>query len=337
MTAAPRPGHLAWAIAIPARNDADRIADCLAALACQRDVAMADGAIVVLACNTTDDTPRIARESRQQCALRVVQRNTASERCSSGEAQRLALAEARLHVRDNGILLTTDVNVIVDPTWVAAMLGVFADGHVDAVAGAISPYHDDAALDPRAALERRYWELITAVEDAIDPLPYDPLPRHGRESGSNFAIRAGVFDAIGGVPDVATGAARAMSSAVRARDGRVRHSNAPLAVATVPPRRYMEDSMAPAPRHPSHSRINWPAAIVERRLTLRRAARAAYAAGEFSRWALQHGVADWGAQAFFGSSWDGFIARSPGLAPTPVDAAALPAQIAMLEYLLAHA
>jgi len=139
MTAAPPSGHLAWAIAIPARNDADRIAACLAALARQRDVAMADGAIVVLACNTTDDTPRIARESRQHCALRVVQQNTATQACSIGEAQRLAMAEARLRVRDTGILLTTDVNVIVRPTWVAAMLGAFSDGHVDAVAGAIRP------------------------------------------------------------------------------------------------------------------------------------------------------------------------------------------------------
>jgi len=192
------------------------------------------------------------------------------------------------------------------------------------------------ALADIAALERRYWRLITAVEDAIDPQPYDPAPRHSRESGSNFAIRADVFDAIGGVPVVTTGAARAMSDAVRARDGRVRHSNAPLAAASAPPRAYMDDSMAPAPRLASQSRIYWPAAIVERRLNLRKAARAAYAEGGFSQWAAHHGVRDCAAQPFFGSSWAGFIARSPGLAPTPVDAAALPAQIAMLEYLLAH-
>ncbi len=337
MTATPPPGQLAWAIAIPARNDADRIAECLAALARQRDVAMADGTIVVVACNSSDDTPRIARESRQLCALRVVQQNGAD--CSSrSDARRLALAHARRHVRDDGIVLMTDANVVVEDTWVAAMLQCFEDRAVDAVAGAIDDAaHDRHILPDIAALERRYWALMVAAEDAIDPQAHDPAPRHGGESGSNLAIRARMFDAVGGIPALMQGEVRALFDAVRARDGVVRHALAPHATAAMPPHVTPEESMASVPRHPLRSRIWWPAATVERRLALRREARAAYAEGAFARWAALHGVADWDAQAHFGSSWAGFLARSPTLMPTQVDVAALPAQIAMLEYLLDHA
>jgi hypothetical protein len=329
---------MAWAIAIPARNDADRIAACLAAVARQQGVAMADGAVVVFASNCNDDTPRIARESKQGCALHVVQQNSASGAGSTGEARRLAMAHARRLLREDGILLTTDANVTVDSDWLAAMISCFADRRVDAVVGAISPFREENALELSiGALERRYWDLIVAAEDAIDPQPHDPAPRHGRESGSNFGIRATMLDAVDGVPAMARGEIRALADAVRARDGGIRHANAPHATATAPPHHSLVDeSMATAPRDPVKSRIWWPAATVEWRLTLRKAARIAYARGEFSAWAADHGVRDFPAQAHFGSSWAGYLARSPGLAPTPVDRAALPAQIAMLEYLLAQ-
>jgi len=341
MTASPPPGQMAWAIAFPAHNDADRIAASLAALARQRDVVMADGAIVVFASNCNDDTPRIARECRQPCLLHVVQHNTASDDGSTGEARHLAMAQARLRLRDDGILLTTDANVIVDNAWISDMLTCFADRRIDVVAGAISPYNDETAQNSGAAqaiaaLERRYWDLIMAVEDAIDPQLHDPAPRHCQESGSNLGIRAAMFDAVGGIPIAPVGEVRAMIDAVRARDGWIRHANPPHATASMPQRASMDDSVAPTSRHQIKSKIWWPAAIVERRLTLRKAARAAYARGEFSNWAVQHGVPDWPAQPHFGSSWAGFAARSPGLTPTPVDRAALPAQIAMLEYVLAH-
>jgi len=338
-------GHCAWAIAIPARDEADRIGACLAALARQRDVAPADGAIVVFANNCADDTAAVARESEQACKVHVVEHTSPAGTGSAGEARSKAMNYARQLVRDDGILLTTDADAIADDDWVAAMQRCFADTRIDLVAGKVSgdweemKHHPQTALDI-GALEFRYCELIAQVEAAIDPRPYDPAPRHAQQCGANLAIRAAMFDAIGGVPAIPVGEDRALVEAVFARDGGIRHANAPHVTASARIDGRADGGMATALRERIAGtylcdELVLPAAIVERRLALRAEARRAHALGQFDAWATQHGVPDC-RHHHFGSSWAAFLAQRPDLAAAPLHPSALPGEIARLEHLLLH-
>jgi len=333
---------LAWAIAIPAHNEADRIDDCLAAIGRQRGVALADGAVVVLADNCTYETAQIARQSRVGCRLHVIDAGLGS----AGAARCAAMTHARGLVRDDGSLLTTDADAIADDDWIAAMLGCFSDDRIDLVAGRVSGNweemkdHPQAALDI-GALECRFGDLTVALEDAIDPQPFDPAPRHGQECGANIGIRAAMFDRVGGVPAIAVGEDRALIEAVFACDGGIRHAWAPHVTASARVDGRAEGGMATALRQRIEGtylcdELVMPAVVLERRLALRHAARTAHAKGEFSRWAAGNGVHRMTADACFGSNWLRFLAHCQHLAASQVPPADLPREIAKLERMIAQ-
>jgi hypothetical protein len=268
-------------------------------LAGQRDVAFDEGEILVFATSCSDDTPKIARESRQHCVLRVVQQNAVPGQDNLSARRRQAMAYARRLVRNDGLILAVDADAIADPDWLSAMLACFADRRVDCVAGRVSHAPNEAAQDypsDIAALVAQYRALVVRVEDALDPQAHDPSPRHGQECGANFGIRAGMFDALRTSPAVTSDNAPTLIEAVLRHDGDV----------------------------------------LDRTLTLRKTARAAFHEGHFAQWAQQYGVDGCRSEAHFGSSWMAFAARSPELAFTPVPIADLPAQIAALEHLLAQ-
>ncbi len=337
-----------WAIAIPAHDEADRLGACLAAIGRQRDVALARGIVIVLANNCSDDTASIARNAPIGCAVRVIEHDFPPGEGSAGAARRLAMDHARQSLGENGIMLTTDADCVPDDDWVSAMLACFAGGPVDLVAGRVSADWNEMQHHPAAALEVgglewRYCTLIAQVEHLLDPQPHDPAPRHAQQCGANIAIRAAMFDAVGGLPAVAVGEDRALIEAVFQRDGRIRHANAPHVIASARIDGRAHGGMATALRDRIDGRyvcdeLVVPAAILARRLVMRQQARAAHAAGAFAAWSAQHGDgADHRADPFFGRSWAGFMARCPALAAAPVLPADLPAEIAQLESILAKA
>ena len=133
-------------VAIPANNEAGRIASCLAALAVQRDrfgAPLLAGAfeVLVFANNCTDDTVEIVQAFANDSPHRimVVAESLAPEQSNAGWARKRAmdLAADRLLDRghhDDGLILTTDADSIVASTWVDATFRAFAAG-VDSVAG----------------------------------------------------------------------------------------------------------------------------------------------------------------------------------------------------------
>jgi glycosyltransferase involved in cell wall biosynthesis len=336
-------GACAWAIAIPARDEAERLGACLAALARQRNMVRTDGVIVVFANNCTDDTPAIARAGERTWPVTVIEHASPAGIGSAGEARSAAMRYARQLVRDDGILLTTDADAIADNDWIAQIQHCFADPRIDLVAGKVSgdweemKHHPQAALDI-GALEFRYCNLLAQVEPLLDPLPHDPAPRHAQQCGANLAIRAAMFDAIGGVPAIPVGEDRALVEAVFARDGGIRHANAPHVTASARIDGRADGGMATALRERIEGtyvcdELVLPAAILERRLALRAEARRAFALGQFDAWAAQNGVPACG-QGQFGSSWLAFLARRPDLAAAPLSPSDLPGEIARLEHLL---
>ena len=216
------------AVAIPAHDEAERIAACLEALDAQAG-AQVDH-IVLLANNCSDGTAALARAVRLQSGARlhVVERRLPPHQANAGHARRLAMQHAAALAGPGGVLLTTDADGRVDPTWLAANLAALAAG-ADAVAGwveldAIEWGRIPAILHQDDARECAYDALCDEIHALLDPDPADPLPRHTQHSGASIAVTAAAYARCGGVPDLASGEDRAFIAALRRVDARVRHA-----------------------------------------------------------------------------------------------------------------
>src|ERR1700759_5700317 len=112
-------------VAIPARNEADRISRCLAALAMQRDrngapITPGRFGVYVLVNNSADDTAGAARRLAAALPFPLeVAEVKFSDNASAGGARRRAMQEAALRLRqcsESGVLLTTDADSVVTPS-----------------------------------------------------------------------------------------------------------------------------------------------------------------------------------------------------------------------------
>lgn len=227
------------AIAIPARDEAARLPDCLRALARQRGrVAgprnLADIAVLVLANNCRDDTAAVARALAPTLPFHLVVREAALPAALShaGGARRAAMdaAAALLGAEvpaEAAALLSTDADGRAEPGWLAANLAALAAG-ADAVAGAIAPDPAEAARLPAAlrrqeAREACYAALLDEMAALIDPDPHDPWPRHAAHSGASIALTLAAYRRVGGLPAVPVGEDRALFEALVRAEMRVRH------------------------------------------------------------------------------------------------------------------
>jgi glycosyltransferase involved in cell wall biosynthesis len=215
-------------IAIPAKNEEERIGACLKSLSHQ--TYCHPFGVVVVANNCTDLTADLARAYQtSQMTVKVVEVDLPPPKANAGQARRIALDFAAEIVKPNGILLTTDADAIADPDWLAEMMKSFSEGN-DAVAGAVSADWDELSKFPEDVLavgadEWEYQKLVAQVEALADPETHDPWPKHNQNCGANAGITAAFYQRIGGLPALPVGEDRAMFDAVRALDGKVRHSS----------------------------------------------------------------------------------------------------------------
>jgi cellulose synthase/poly-beta-1,6-N-acetylglucosamine synthase-like glycosyltransferase len=215
-------------VAIPARNEAERIRACLAALASQPAASQRITAVVVHANNCTDATAALARSTALPFALDVVESLLPPPRAHIGHARHIAtdaaIAWAQQHGIDDAIIAGTDADSRVAHGWLDALVAAF-DGGVDAVCGAIEL---DGPVPPRLAAgradEARYAACVAQAAAVLDPLPHDPWPNHIWSWGANFAVRARTLAAVGGTPLVDLAEDRALHAELLRCDARVRHS-----------------------------------------------------------------------------------------------------------------
>lgn len=218
-------------VAIPVRNEAERIAACLDALASQTGVDARELGIVLFLNNCTDDTAAIVERAQAhvRVPLRVINRNCAD--ANAGWARREAMEASARWLEEagacSGVILTTDADSRVPTDWVARNLSALSHG-VDAVAGQIELDAADAsrlpaALHARGQLEGTYGALLAELESLIDPIPHDPWPRHWTTSGATLAVRLDAYRRVGGMPPLALGEDRAFVSSLLTSDARVRH------------------------------------------------------------------------------------------------------------------
>ncbi len=215
-------------VAIPVKDEAERIADCLRALAWQRNCRNHE--ILLLLNNCTDDTEGVVRALAPGLVVpvHVLVCTLPPEASNAGHARSLAMGYAAERAGPNGVLLTTDADGRVAPDWIAANLAAIRNG-ADAVAGraTIDPVEATripAHLHADDMLECAYAERLDEVDALVDPDPADPWPRHNEDSGASIAVTCAAYRRAGGVPAVALGEDRAFIAALRRVDAAIRHA-----------------------------------------------------------------------------------------------------------------
>src|ERR1700722_17958295 len=139
-----RPVRPPAVVAIPARNEADRIVACLEAL--ERQTTPPDS-VVVLFNNSTDDGEMLVRRMRPGFDLRIVSIDLPPDASGAGPARRVAMEHAAPLAGPGGILLTTDAHGTGRPNWVQRnVAGLLAGADVVCGRAIIDP--EEAALIP---------------------------------------------------------------------------------------------------------------------------------------------------------------------------------------------
>jgi Glycosyltransferase like family 2 len=226
-------------VAVPAHKEASCIAECLAALALQRDetgapIAQGCFEILIYANNCSDETASIARQSSLSIPhpVRVVEEDMPVGQLNAGCARKRAMDLAAIRLAEvapvNGLILTTDADSRVAPTWLAATLHEFDKG-VDCVAGYIDAIPGEyLALGreflTRGRLEDTYLRYLAEIYARCDPRPHDPWPNHRVSAGASLAVTLAAYSAIGGLPARPFGEDSALTKALDRAGFKVRHS-----------------------------------------------------------------------------------------------------------------
>jgi glycosyltransferase involved in cell wall biosynthesis len=211
-------------VAIPVRDEAKRIGNCLAALSRQ---SLPPSHVVVLLNNCSDGTAAVVKalpETSYQ--LHILERQLAGSAASAGIARGMSLHHAASLIRD-GLILTTDADGEVPADWIELNVDAIEKG-ADAVCGRaiidpIEAFFIPQHLHDDDAREVAYVQILDQIRSIVLPDPADPWPRHQEESGASLAVTASIFRRIGGVPRLPSGEDRALIASLRMIDARVRH------------------------------------------------------------------------------------------------------------------
>ncbi len=217
-------------VAIPVKDEEDRIGLCLEALMLQDGVDFAEVAVILLLNNTTDGTADVVRGFADQLPYRIELHSVSLPEAyaNAGWARKLAMDAAAALVATDGLILTTDADTVAHEEWIVSNLKEIESGH-DAVAGYVMADPMElmqlpAAILERGSLEWEYQQLAAELDARVDPEPHDAWPRHNQNCGASAAVTASVYRAIGGLPPRPVGEDRALFEMIRRIDGKIRHS-----------------------------------------------------------------------------------------------------------------
>jgi hypothetical protein len=217
-------------VAIPVKDEADRLPGCLQALAAQVNVDFDDVAVITLLNNTTDGTAEAVRALALDLPYRLEMHSVTlgPAHANAGWARRLAMEAAASIAADGAVLLTTDADTLVHPDWIEANLREIAAGH-DAVAGYVMADPMELMELPPAILERgrlewEYQQLAAELDARVDCEAHDAWPKHNQNCGASAAVTLRAYRLIGGLPPKPVGEDRALFEMIRRIDGKIRHS-----------------------------------------------------------------------------------------------------------------
>jgi GT2 family glycosyltransferase len=335
-------------VALPVKDEAERLPACLQALAGQ--TGPAELTVLVLVNNSYDESAAIARGFAAGSPGRVLVEDVIlpEHHANAGGARRLAMRMAADIAGGGGIVMTTDADGRVAPDWLRANLRAIRAG-TDAVAGqaVIDPIEEaliPAALRDADARECKYAALLDEIVAGLDPDPADPWPRHDEHSGASIAVTVDAFRRAGGIPELPMGEDRAFFRSLRRIDARIRHDPDVHVVVSGRTEGRAVGGMADTIRR----RLVCPDMFLDDRLesvqdamlraTLRRQARLLWADETADCWSIfalardlqlpSNFVREKLAGKQFGAAWDDLQTVSPALRRRPVPTAAVTQEIA---------
>lgn len=337
-------------VAIPVRDEAERLPDCLRAL---DDQGRKPDMVVLLLNNCVDNSEHIGRQMRAYVGyeLAIETRTLPVAIATAGEARRLAVSIAAGHAGPCGLILTTDADATVPRDWVQR--NVTALKATDLVCGRVTLNPAESARIPAHlhaddALECELLQLLDEIAWTVDPQVVDPWPRHTEEAGASLGMTASILMQVGGMPARPSGEDRALAHALRLIDARIRHDPGIVVTVsgrlegraaggmadTIKRRMFCQDTYTDDKAEPAH--IAW------QRGTLRATARAAWA-GKRNPGTLAKDLgirSDTLAYAldsrFFGQAWAAIEENSPVLQRERVRFADLHREIAAARGILAQ-
>ena len=224
------------AIIVPAKDEACRIIGCLSALAASA-AWVGDGrvGIVLVVNNTVDDTATQACDwalhHRGAASVLVVDHHFPEFDSGVGHARRMGIDLAMRAMPHNGMLLMTDADTLVTPTWIADNLAELYEA--DVICGQVGAIADEQAAMPRqisqhGSEESDYVATALALAAVLDPLSHDPSPSHHNGAGASMAFRKSVYQSVDGMPAIRIGEDRAFVERAEAQDFRIRYSGRPV-------------------------------------------------------------------------------------------------------------
>lgn len=221
-------------VCVPSKNEARRLPALLAALDRQGPVGPNRLKVLLLLNNTTDASRSVAEDAARSATnvdLRIEERQFTTSIAHAGSARRAAMEAGAAWLESEGLrggfLLTTDADATPGREWVLASRAALEAG-ADVAASVIrGDPAEEARFSPdlRAAVAQiaLAQSLACALEDAIDPIPGDPAPRHSDHTGGGLALRLETYRAVGGCPPLPVREDLALIDAVRRMGGKVRH------------------------------------------------------------------------------------------------------------------
>ena len=228
------------AVIVPVRNEAESLISMLSALLHQATFAgnrldPTEYEVILLANNCSDASAEIARTFAAQhpsFALHVLERFLPPEEAFVGRARQMLMDEAYVRLlsigRNRGIIASTDGDSEVSPNWITATCWEIDQG-ADAVGGRIMTSRSSRhQLQPQARRcfldDVGYQSLVAELESHLDPLSYDPFPRHFQHFGASLAVTVDAYAEAGGLPAVRTPEDEAFYQSLMRVDARFRHS-----------------------------------------------------------------------------------------------------------------
>jgi glycosyltransferase involved in cell wall biosynthesis len=183
-------------VVIPARDEGDAIATCLAALG-RQTVGTGAFEVILVADACTDGTEAAARAAADRAGLALTIIRGPGE--GSGPARRLGMdaAAARLETlgRPDGLIASTDADSTPAEDWLERQLSHVARG-AGVVAGLIELDPDDAALLPDRVLRRREHD---ARRRLLDVALREPDAEHHHFAGASLGVTAATYRSVGGL------------------------------------------------------------------------------------------------------------------------------------------
>jgi glycosyltransferase involved in cell wall biosynthesis len=183
-------------VVIPARNEEERIATCIAALAAQT-VTVAAFEVILVADACADRTEAVARERAAELGLNLTVLHGSGS--GTGPARRLGMdaAAARLEALGlpGGLIATTDADTTPARDWLERQLAHLERG-AEAIGGLIELDPSDAE---RLPAEVRRHRQADAERRLLSVRQSDPAAAHHHFAGASLGINAQTYRRVGGI------------------------------------------------------------------------------------------------------------------------------------------